>query len=68
MKQKFKSILPFISWRGFANVYFEKSPLWFFEKMEGSDQEKGFSKEETETLKHGLNELSERIKSVANSL
>lgn len=68
MKSKIKEILKVISWREFANIYFQRSPLWFYEKLEGPEHESGFSLEETDTLKQGLLDLSERIKRVANSI
>ena len=68
MKSKIKEILKVISWREFANIYFQRSPLWFYEKLEGNEHESGFSLEEIYTLKHGLLDLSERIKRVANSI
>ena len=68
MKSKIKEIGMAISWRDFANTYFEKSPLWFQEKLEASDNNCGFSSEETTTLKNGLLDLSNRIKHVADSI
>ena len=68
MKSKIKEIGMAISWRDFANTYFEKSPLWFHEKLEGAEHDCGFSPEERATLKNGLLDLSNRIKSVAESI
>ena len=68
MKEKIKEIHMAISWRYFSNTYFDKSPLWFKEKLESTDNHSGFSSEEATTLKNGLLDLSDRIKHVADSI
>ena len=68
MKSEIKKIEKAISWRDFANTYFEKSLLWFHEKMESKGNDSGFSSDEKETLKKGLLDLSNRIRSVADNI
>jgi len=35
MKRKVQDILMSVSWRDFANTYFQKSSSWFYHKMDG---------------------------------
>ena len=37
MKKKLRDIQMAISWRDFANTYFQRSSSWFYHKMDGID-------------------------------
>jgi len=37
MKKKLSDVLMAISWREFANTYFQRSSSWFYHKMDGID-------------------------------
>ncbi|MBQ2495576.1 MAG: DUF5053 domain-containing protein, partial [Prevotella sp.] len=37
MKKKVRDIQMAISWRDFANTYFQRSSSWFYHKMDGID-------------------------------
>ena len=71
MKKRVKDIQMAISWRDFANTYFQRSSSWFYHKMDGIDGnggQGGFSEQETEQMRGALIDLSERIRRVADNL
>ena len=71
MKRRVKDILMCVSWREFANTYFQRSSSWFYHKMDGIDGNGGiggFNEEETEQLRGALFDLSNRIRRVAESI
>ncbi len=71
MKKKMQDVLMSISWRDFANTYFQKSSSWFYHKMDGIDGNGGvggFSPEETEQMRGALFDLSNRIRRAAESI
>ena len=54
MKKKLKDVLMAISWREFANTYFQRSSSWFYHKMDGIDGnggKGGFNEEEVEQMR-----------------
>ena len=68
MKKKVRDIQMAISWRDFANTYFQRSSSWFYHKMDGIDGNGGvggFSKEEAEQMRGALIDLSNRIRRAA---
>ncbi len=71
MKKRLQDILMAISWRDFANTYFQKSSSWFYHKMDGIDGNGGvggFSPEEVEQLRGALMDLSYRIREAAEKI
>lgn len=71
MKKRVRDIQMAISWREFANTYFQRSSSWFYHKMDGIDGnggEGGFDEEETEQMRNALFDLSARIRRVAESI
>jgi hypothetical protein len=71
MKKKLRDIQMAISWRDFANTYFQRSSSWFYHKMDGIDGNGGvggFSKEEAEQMRGALIDLSNRIRRAAESI
>lgn len=71
MKRKVQDILMSVSWRDFANTYFQKSSSWFYHKMDGIDGNGGaggFNQQETEQLRNALMDLSTRIRRVAENI
>ena len=65
MKKKLKDVLMAISWREFANTYFQRSSSWFYHKMDGIDGnggKGGFNEEEVEQMRGALIDLSNRIR------
>ena len=71
MKKKVKDIQMAISWRGFANTYFQRSSSWFYHKMDGIDGNGGiggFSVEEAEQMRGALIDLSNRIRRAAENI
>jgi hypothetical protein len=71
MKSKMKDILMSVSWRDFANTYFQKSSSWFYHKMDGIDGNGGvggFDEEEAEQMRGALIDLSNRIRRAAESI
>ena len=71
MKKRVRDIQMAISWRDFANTYFQRSSSWFYHKMDGIDGnggKGGFNEEETEQMRGALIDLSNRIRRVAEHI
>ena len=71
MRQKMYDILVAISWADLSRTYFGKSNSWLYHKMDGRDgngKPTSFSPEETQQLKGALIDLSNRIRTAADSL
>lgn len=71
MKKKIKDIQMAISWRNFANTYFQRSSSWFYHKMDGIDGNGGvggFSEKEAEQMRNALFDLSARIRRAAEGI
>lgn len=71
MKKKMADIMLSISWRDFANTYFQKSSSWFYRKMDGIDGnggKGGFNEDEAEQMRGALIDLSDRIRRAAESI
>lgn len=71
MKKRLADIMLAVSWREFANTYFEKSSSWFYHKLDGIDGnggKGGFSEMEALQLRSSLIDLSERIRRAADEV
>lgn len=71
MKKKIKDVQMAISWRDFANKYFQRSSSWFYHKMDGIDGNGGiggFNEKEAEQMRNALFDLSDRIRRVAEGI
>lgn len=71
MKKKIKDIQMVISWREFANTYFQRSSSWFYHKLDGIDGnggQGGFNEEEAKQMRSALIDLSNRIRRVAETI
>jgi hypothetical protein len=71
MKKKLRDIQMAISWRDFANTYFQRSSSWFYHKMDGIDGnggKGGFNEQEALQLKSALCDLADRIRRCADKL
>ena len=71
MKKKLSDVLMAISWREFANTYFQRSSSWFYHKMDGIDgngDQGGFNEEEAEQMRGALIDLSNRIRRAAENI
>lgn len=71
MKKKMADIMLSVSWRDFANTYFQKSSSWFYHKMDGIDGnggKGGFNEDEAEQMRGALIDLSNRIRRAAESI
>ncbi|MBR1688079.1 MAG: DUF5053 domain-containing protein [Prevotella sp.] len=71
MKQRVRDIQMAISWRDFANTYFQRSSSWFYHKMDGIDGNGGvggFTAEEAEQMYGALNDLADRIRRAADNI
>lgn len=71
MKQKMYDILLAISWADLGRNYFGKSNSWLYHKLNGIDgngKPTCFSKEESDTLKGALVDLSDRIRRCADAI
>ena len=71
MKRKVRDIRMSVSWRDFANTYFQKSSSWFYHKMDGIDGNGGtggFNQQEAEQMRGALIDLSNRIRRAAENI
>ena len=71
MKKKMQDVLLAVSWREFANTYFQKSSSWFYHTMDGIDGNGGmggFSPQEAEQMRNALFDLSARIRRAAENI
>lgn len=71
MKKRVRDILMSVSWRDFANTYFQKSSSWFYHKMDGIDGNGGrggFNEEEAELMRGALIDLSNRIRRATENI
>ncbi|MBR6592424.1 MAG: DUF5053 domain-containing protein [Prevotella sp.] len=71
MKKRISDVQMAISWRDFANTYFQRSSSWFYHKMDGIDGnggKGGFNEEETEMFRDALFDLASRIRRVAENI
>lgn len=71
VKQKLSDIVMKITWREIAHDYFGKSSSWLYHKLDGIDGNGGrggFTKDELNTLKYALTDLSTKIKAAAERL
>ena len=71
MKKRIRDIQMAISWRDFANTYFQRSSSWFYHKMDGIDGNGGvggFNGKEAEQMRSALFDLSDRIRRVAEGI
>ena len=71
MKKKVADIMMAVSWRDFANTYFQKSSSWFYHKMDGIDGnggKGGFNESEAEQMRGALIDLSNRIRHAADNI
>ncbi len=71
IKMALKDIFLFIVWGKFANVYFDRSSSWLYNKFNGRDGNGGigeFTEAEKERLKMSLLDFSDKIRKTAESL
>ncbi|MCR4612721.1 MAG: DUF5053 domain-containing protein [Bacteroidaceae bacterium] len=71
MKKKVSDVLMAISWRDFANTYFQRSSSWFYHKMDGIDGnggKGGFTPAEAEQMRCALFDLAARIRQAAENI
>ncbi len=71
MKKRIKDIQMAISWREFANTYFQHSSSWLYHKLDGIDGNGGtggFTAEEAEQMRGALLDLSNRIRRAAENI
>ena len=71
MKKRIKDIQMTISWREFANTYFQHSSSWLYHKLDGIDGnggEGGFTPQEAEQMRGALIDLANRIRKAAENI
>lgn len=62
-----QDILLCVSWREIANTYFDRPASWLYNKLNGIDDNGGFTEKEKELLRGALFDLSERIRRAAEN-
>ena len=69
LREKLEDVLPAISVSYLAKTYFQKTPQWFYQRLNRNivnGKEAGFTNSELNTLANALNDISNKIqKSVA---
>ena len=68
MKQRMSDIYLAVSWREIANTYFDRPASWLYNKLNGIDDNGGFTEKEKEQLRGALFDLSERIRRAAETI
>lgn len=68
VKQRKQDILLCVSWREIANTYFDRPASWLYNKLNGIDDNGGFTEKEKELLRGALFDLSERIRRAAETI
>ena len=68
VKQRMQDILLCVSWREIANTYFDRPASWIYNKLNGVDDNGGFTEKEKELLRGALFDLSERICRAAETI
>jgi hypothetical protein len=67
VRKKLSSILPIISVSYIAKTYFHKTPMWFYQRLNGNivkGKPAKFSNEDLKTLNFALKDISKQIGSV----
>lgn len=54
VKQRMQDILLCVSWREIANTYFDRPASWLYNKLNGIDDNGGFTEKEKELLRGAL--------------
>ena len=65
LKEKLQDVLPAISVSYLAKNYFQKTPQWFYQRMNGNTVNgkiASFTNEELNTLANALSDISNKIK------
>jgi len=69
LRKKLEDVLPAISVAHLAKIYFQKTPQWFYQRLNGNvvnGNVASFTKDELNTLAYALSDISNKIqKSVA---
>ncbi|SZD72031.1 Uncharacterised protein [Candidatus Ornithobacterium hominis] len=64
VREKLTPILDFISTKYIAENYFEKTPQWFYQRLNGNQvngKTASFTDDEIETLNFALKDISKKI-------
>lgn len=65
IKEKLEQILPIVSVSYLSKTYFDKTPQWFYQRLNGNivnGKEAKFTDQELKTLSIALNDISEKLK------
>lgn len=65
LREKLKDILPAISISHLSKEYFQRSPQWFYQRLNGNTvngKKAAFTKKELKTLADALSDISDKIK------
>lgn len=68
LRDKLEGILPAISVSYIAKKYFKKTPMWFYQRLNGNivnGKKAHFTEKELETLSEAMLEISEQLKTAA---
>lgn len=68
LREKIKNILPIISVSYIAKKYFNKTPMWFYQRLNGNmvhGKQAKFTDEELSTLREAMLEVSKEIQMAA---
>ena len=68
IRSQLDDIILDISWAKLAKRYFDRSPSWIHQKIDGIESPEGFTPAELEELKGALTDLADRIRRVADDI
>lgn len=65
IKEKLDKILPIVSVSYLAKTYFDKTPQWFYQRLNGNivnGKEARFSEQEIKVISRALNDIGDKLK------
>lgn len=71
IRQKIEAILPLISVSSLSRQYFNRTPQWFYQRLNGSivnGKQARFTNDELRTLRHALTDIASRLRDVSKTI
>lgn len=63
-----EDIIAHLKWVHISRDYFGRTSTWIYDKLQGKDEEGGFTLEEQEQLKGALLDMAERLRRAAERI
>lgn len=71
IRQKIEAILPLISVSSLSRQYFNRTPQWFYQRLNGSivnGKQARFTNDELRTLRYALTDIASRLRGVSKTI